>query len=164
MTAKGPLFWIAGWCAYISGVVCILGIVFLVLLYTLGTGSIFGPLNDIAVVIQYTLALPIVVALHQLLRPYGSGLSLAAVLIGLAAMLAVIVLQILLVAGVTSFGQQVGWVIGAFMFIVAWFVIVERLGRSTDETPNGVPLHVFAGLYFAYPIWAFSLGRRLLRR
>ena len=163
MTSPAWLARLAGWCAYASRVVGVFGIVFLVLLYTLGTGKGFGTLNDVSVIVQYMLALPIVLTLHQILRSNDLALSRTAMVLGLAGMLAAIILQLLLVTGVLSFGQQVGMVIAAFMVILAWFVIVERLGRSTEQTPNGVLLHVFAGLYFAYPVWAFSLGRRLLR-
>jgi len=121
-------------------------------------------LNDIALIVQYVLVLPIVLTLHQRLRPRRPVFSLISTLIGIAGMLAVIVLQILLVAGVLSFGQQVGMVVAAFMAILTWFVITGYLGRSTDVLPKSMLLHVMAGLYFAYPIWAFSLGRRLLRQ
>ena len=71
-------------------------------------------------------------------------------------------LQALLVVSVLSFGQQVGFVILAFVPIVGGFVINGRLGDSPDIPPGSMCLQVLAGLYFGYPIWAFSLGRRLL--
>ena len=52
----------------------------------------------------------------------------------------------------------------AFMVILAWFIITGHLGRSTNKLPNSMLLHVLAGLYFGYPVWAFSLGRRLLNQ
>ena len=168
MTGPDRLTRLAAWCAYASGVVCIFGIVFLVALYvSLFTGDDevgFGPLNDISVIVQYTLALPIVAMFYRVLGPYGPTYSLVSMLIGIVGMIAAIVLQVLLVAGVLSFGQQVGMVIVAFMVILAWFVMTARLARSSGELPNGMLLYVLAGLYFGYPVWAFSLGRRLLRR
>ena len=156
---------LAVWCCYISGIVALLGIVFLVALYVtlfaFDEDAGFGRLNDISVIIHYTLTLPIALVLRQLLRLYGPALSLVALLLGVAGMAAVIVLQILLVAGVLSFSQQVGMVIVAFMVILAWFVITGYLGRSTNILPNSMLLHVLAGLYFGYPVWAFSLARRL---
>ena len=156
---------VAGWCAYASGVVGIFGIVFLVALYvalfTSDDQFGFGMINDISVIVQYTLALPIVFALHRLLRPHGPVLSLVGTVIGFGGMLAAIVLQILLVAGLLSFSQQVGMVIVAFMAVLVWFVITGYSGRSTSKLPNSMLLHVLAGLYFGYPVWAFSLGRRL---
>ena len=151
---------VAGWCAYASGIVSIFGIVFLVAFFTTFIG-LLGTLNDISVIIHYTLTLPIALVLRQLLRPYGPVLSLVAMLLGIVGMVAAIVLQVLLVTGVLSFTQQVGMVITAFMVILAWFVLNGYLGRSTNKLPNSMLLHVLAGLYFGYPVWAFSLGRRL---
>jgi hypothetical protein len=105
--------------------------------------------------------LPIAFALYQILRAYNSGLSLAALLIGIPGMLAVIVLQILLVTGIVPFSVQIVPVIVAFLVVLVWFIIVGFLGRSTEKLPKSMLLHVLAGLYIGYPIWAFSLGRRL---
>ena len=151
---------VAAWCAYASGIVCIFGIVFLVAFFTTFVGPL-GTLNDIAVFIQYGLMLPIALALHQLLRLHGQTLSLVALLLGAVGMAAVIVLQILLVAGVLPFAQQVGMVIVGFLVVLVWFVTIWHLGRSTGKLPSSMLLHVLAGLYFGYPVWAFSLGRRL---
>ena len=150
----------AAWCAYASGGVSFFGIVFLVAFFTTFIGPL-GTLNDIAVAIQYAFMLPIALALHGLVRPYGPVLSLVALLLGVAGIFAVIVLQILLVTGVLLFEQQVGMVIVGSLVVLAWFVITGHLGRSTGKLPNSMLLHVLAGLYFGYPVWAFSLGRRL---
>lgn len=152
---------LAGWCAYASGIVSILGIVFLIAFFTLG--GVFGPLNDLAVIVHYVLMLPIALAVQQLVRPHGPVLSLVATLVGIAGMLAVIVLQALLVAGVLPFSRQIGMVSIAFLVVLVWFVLTGYLGRSTDLLPKGVLLHVLAGLYVGYPVWAFSLGRRLMK-
>ena len=165
MTEPKRLVIVAGWCAYASGIVSIFGILFLIALYVtlfaFDEDVGFGRLNDISVIIHYTLTLPIALVLRQLLRPYGPVLSLVAMLLGIVGMVAAIVLQTLLVTGVLSFTQQVGMVIIAFMVILAWFVINGYLGRSSDKLPNSMILHVLAGLYIGYPVWAFSLGRRL---
>jgi hypothetical protein len=158
---KDRLFRLAGWCAYASGVACIFGIVFLVLFFG-GAGGMFGTLNDIAVIVQYVLALPIVFAIQRLQRPQGTKLNRIATLIGLTGMLIVILLQTLLVTDVLPFSQQVGPVIGGFMVILAWFVLSAHIGRDNEDVPSNMTLAVFSGLYIAYPFWAFSLGRRLL--
>jgi len=150
---------VAGWCAYASGIVSIFGIVFLLAFFGLRAPT--GTLNDIAVIVQYSLMLPIAFALYQILRPFNSRLSLAALLIGVPGMIAVIILQVLLVSDVIPFSAQIVPVIIAFLVVLVWFVIVGILGRSTERVPNGMLLHVLAGLYIGYPIWAFSLGRRL---
>ena len=146
-------------CAYASGIVSIFGIAFLLAFFGLRAPT--GTLNDIAVIVQYSLMLPIGFALYQILRPFNSPLSLAALLIGIPGMIAVIILQVLLVSDVIPFSAQIVPVIIAFLVVLVWFVIVGILGRSTERVPNGMLLHVLAGLYIGYPIWAFSLGRRL---
>lgn len=152
---------LAGWCATVSAVVSVFGIVFLLLFFG-GVGGIFGTLNDIAVAIQYVLMLPIAITLHLLLRSQGPGFSLLALLVGLLGIVAVAVLQILLVTGVLPFSQQIGMVVVAFLVATAWFVMVGRLDRAGDIVPGGTVLHVLAGLYFGYPVWAYRLGRVLL--
>jgi len=149
----------ARWCAYMSGAVSILGIAFLIAFFTVGDE--FGPLNDIAVIVQYTLMLPIAILVHKLVRPYAPGLSHVATAMGIGGMLAVIVLQTLLVIGILPFGQQIRMVIPAFLVALVWFVLTGSLGRHTEQLPKGVLLQILAGLYFGYPVWAFSLGRRL---
>ena len=135
----------AGWCAYASGIVSIFGIVFLVAFFTTFIGPL-GTLNDISVIIHYTLTLPIALVLRQLLQPHGPVLSLVAMLLGIVGMVAAIVLQVLLVTGVLSFTQQVGMVIVAFMVILAWFVLNGYLGRSTNNLPNSMLLHLLPAL------------------
>jgi hypothetical protein len=95
---------VAGWCAYASGVISLVGIVFLVLMFIgVSTNNLrFGTLNDICVIIQYLLALPITLALHQRLKAHGLVLSRAAMLIGITGIIAVIYLQYLLVSGVMT--------------------------------------------------------------
>jgi hypothetical protein len=126
-------------------------------------GGVFGPLNDIAVIVQYTLMLPIAIKVYRLVRPYGPLLSQVATVIGIVGMLAVIILQTLLVAGVLPFNQQIGKVSAAFLVVLVWFVLTGHLGRHTIQLPKGIILYILAGLYFCYPVWAFSLGRRLMK-
>lgn len=73
-------------------------------------------------------------------------------------MLAVVGLQIMLVL---PFAQQMRMVSAGFLVVLVWFIIVRHLGRFTEELPNSMLLSVLAGLYFGYPVWAFSLSRRL---
>ena len=162
VTLPRRLVRVAGWCAYASGIACIFGIVFLVAFFTTFIGPL-GTLNDIAVIVQYGLMLPIALVLHRLLRLNGPTLSLVALALGVAGMAAVIVLQILLVTGVLPFAQQIGMVIVGFLVVLGWFVTIWYLGRSDGKLPSSMLLHVLAGLYFGYPVWAFSLGRRLSR-
>lgn len=150
---------VATWCAFVSGFVSIFGIVFLVAFFVLRAPT--GRLNDIAVIVQYSLMLPMAFAIHQILRTFGPRLSLAALLIGIPGMLAVIVLQVLLVTGVVPFAIQIIPVVIGFLVVLVWFIMTGYLARSTDKLPSSMLIHVLAGLYIGYPIWAFSVARRL---
>lgn len=160
--APNPSPWlieVTTWCAFVSAFVSILGIVFLVAFFALGAPT--GRLNDIAVIVQYSLMLPMAFAIYQILRPFGPRLSLAALLIGIPGMLAVIILQVLLVTGVVPFAIQIIPVVIGFLVVLVWFIMIGYLAHSTDKLPNSMLLHILAGLYIGYPIWAFSVGRRL---
>ena len=160
MTAHDGLTRVAVWCAYTSGAVSIFGIVSLVAFFTTFIGPL-GVLNDIAVVIQYVLMIPIALALHQILRRSGPTLGLVALLLGTPGMLAVIVLQLLFMTGALSYAQYIVLVSAGFLVVLGWFLMVRRLGQSTGVLPTSILLHILAGLYVGYPFWAFSLGRRL---
>jgi hypothetical protein len=169
MRDKRPnqLFLIAGWCAYASGVVSLIGIVFLILMFIgFSTNNLrlqgFGTLNDICVVIQYLLALPITLTLHQSLKSHGLILSRAATLIGIAGIIAVMVLQWLLVSGVLTFEEQIGPVMIALLGVGIWLVITGYLGRLAGNMPRSLLMSVLAAFYLGYPIWAIWLGKRLL--
>lgn len=146
-------------CAYASGIASVFGIIFLFAFFILGEPT--GRLNDIAVIVQFVLMLPLAVALYQILRRINSILSLIALLFGLIGMVAVIVLQFLLVVGVLPFANQIVPVLIAFLIVLVWFVINGYLARFTDSLPNSMIFHVLAWLYVGYPFWAFSVGRRL---
>jgi hypothetical protein len=157
----------AGWCAYFSGAVSFIGIVFLGLMFIgFSTNNWrlqrFGTLNDSCNIIQYLLALPITLALHQRLKAYGLTLSRVATLIGIAAMIAIVVLHFLLVRGVMTFEEQVGFVMIALIVIGIWLVITGYLGRSSGRMPYSLLMSVLAASYLGYPIWAIWLGRLLL--
>lgn len=154
-----PLIRVAAWCSYASGIVSIFGIALLIAFFTLGDP--FGRANDVAVILQYSLMMPIAFALNQILRSHNPDLSLAALLIGIPGMLAVIVLQILLVTEMIPFAVQIVLVVIAFLVVLVWFIITGYLARSTDILPSSMLLHVLAGLYIGYPVWAFMVASRL---
>lgn len=162
-TGSDLLLRLAGWSAYVSGVVSVFGIIFLFLFFG-GAGEKYGPMNDVAAIIQYVLMLPIALALQRLLQPYGAERSRAVMRLGIAGMTAVILLQTLLVVGVLPFGIQIILVIPAFLVVLAWLVRNRNLGLSANIVPESMPLTVLAGLYVGYPFWAFKVGRRLLKR
>ena len=150
---------VAAWCAYASGYVSVLGIAFLFAFFVLGAPT--GRLDDLAVIVQIFLMLPIALALYRILRPFNTNLSLFTLLLGISGIEAVIVLQILLVTGVLPFANQIVPVVIAFLVVLIWFIINGYLGRFTEKLPNRMLLHVLAGLYVGYPLWAFSVGHRL---
>ena len=161
------LVYFAGWCSIASGIVSFIGIVFLIAMFVgFSTNNLglprFGTLNDICVIIQYLLALPITLALHQILKVHAPVLSRAAMLTGIAGILTVGVLQWLLVSGVVTFEEQVGLVMVALLVVGIWLVITGYLGRSTGKLPSGVLISILAAFYLGYPIWAIWLGRLLL--
>jgi hypothetical protein len=149
------------WASYVSGFIAFVGLVFLAIFFA--GAPLFGPLNDMAVVIHYFLLLPIMGYLYQILKPYGERLNKISFAIGLVGVIGVIVLQSMLVLGAIPFQQQIVLVIPAFLIGAVWFVLIERLGRRDDRIPKGLTLHILAGLVFAYPVWAFKLARNLER-
>lgn len=151
---------LAGWCAYLSGVVAVIGIVFLGLMFA--GAERFGPMNDVTIIIQYILVLPIVITVWMILRPLDNPLNTPMLVLGLAAMLAVIVLQVLLVTGVLPFERQVFMVTAAFVVGIVWYVATGRMARPLGLLPQSVPLQVLSGLYLGYPVWAFKVGALFL--
>jgi hypothetical protein len=141
-----------------SAVAAAVGIVFLILFFS-GAGGFFGPLNDIAVVIQYVLMLPIMSYIHRLLP---SGVSLKVQAMGFGGALTVIVLQTMLVVNLLPFQRQIVMVIPAFLVVTAWFAIIEQAGREEPRIPKGRTQAILAGLVFGYPFWALKFRRRLI--
>ena len=164
------IYRVAGWAALASGLVSAVGFVCLALMYALfaaGSASAalaFGWVNDVLAVVNGLLMLPVAVAVHELIRSQRPTASRLALMIGIGANLAIVVLQSLLVIGTLTFQQEIGPVLVAFLFLAVWFVTTGYLGSSSRLLPNGVRMSVLAITYVAYPIWAIWLGRHLLNR
>jgi hypothetical protein len=158
-TTKSTSLRLVIWSAYISGSIAFIGLVFLAIFFS-GV-PLFGPLNDLAVIIHYILLLPIMRYLYQILKPNDERMNKIAFAVGLIGFVGVIVLQSMLVLGVIPFQQQIKLVVPAFLIGTVWFVLIARMGKEDDRLPKGLTLHVLAGLVFAYPIWAFKLARNL---
>jgi len=155
--------------AIISGVVSVVGFVFLITMFVFfatpykSLGETFGMLNDICVALQYLLAIPVALALDQILRPYNPTLIRFATIIGILMMMIVIGLQLALVFGVIPFERQVGWVTLAMIVGVgSWLMMTGLVARSTGRFPNSVLMSGIAVPYVGFPVWAFWLGRLLL--
>jgi len=160
---------LGGWAALATAVVAPIGLVFLVAMYgALAAGETsqvlaFGSVNDVLAIVSGLLMLPVVVAVHALLGPTAPTASRLALVIGIGANLAIVVLQSLLVVGRLTFQQEIGPVLVAFLFLVVWFLMTGYLGSSSGLLPNGVRMSLLPVTYVAYPIWAFWLGRHLLK-
>ena len=153
---------LGGWTAYLSGAVAAIGLLFWFARFAF-PGSVIGWLNDVFVMIQYALTVPIAVSLHTLLQSYNPGRSLSAMVVGVGGMVAVVVLQFLLVVDALTFAQQVLPVTTAILVVGLWLVITGYLARTTGKLPHGLRMSLIAVPYFGYPIWAFWLGRHLLQ-
>ena len=159
----------AGAIAILSGILSAIGLVFLIAMFAFFAtplrvaGLTVGTLNDICVALQYLLTIPIALALYQVLLAYNPALIRIATIIGIAAMLLVVGLQLLLIFGVLTFQQQVIWVcLAMFLGVGFWLVTTGLLARSTGRLPNSVLMSILALPYVGYPVWAIWLGLRLL--
>jgi hypothetical protein len=143
--------------------------VFLVAMYAsfaigaMSQGLVFGWVNDVLAIISGLLMLPVAVAVHLLIRSGAPRLSRLALLIGIGANVAIVILQSMLVLGALTFAEEIGPVLGAFLFLAVWFVMTGYLGSRSGVLPRGVRMSLLAVTYVAYPIWAIWLGRHLRR-
>ncbi|MDQ2913865.1 MAG: hypothetical protein M3T56_11500 [Chloroflexota bacterium] len=161
----------AGRIAIVSGIVAAVGVVCLILFYVLyfatplkDVGSFFGGLNDALIAIQYLLTIPLALSLRRILRPHAPRRIEVATFVGIASMLAVVALQTALVFGVLTFQQQVLWVSLAMIVGVGfWLVTTALVARATGRFPQSLRMSLVAVPYLGYPIWAFWLGKLLLR-
>ncbi len=161
------LFLIAGWSAYASAVVGALGVVFLAALYVgLFTSNMglqkFGILNDICIIIQYLLALSVVVALHRIVAVHSPRLSTAAMLMGICGIIVVVVFQVLLVVGLMTFRNQVAFASAGLLVIGGWILIIGYQLQATGKLRKVLLVAILGFLYFGYPVWAIAVGRLLL--
>lgn len=168
---RDPLIRAAGGIAIASGIISAVGVVFLIALYVLAfatpfmaLGLTFGMLNDITAAIQYLLTIPIAVALYRILLPHNPRRIRVATVVGISMMIVVIALQMLLVLGTVTFQQQAVWVsLALFLGVGSWMVTTGSIARSTGRLPNSVRMSWVGATWIGYPVWAFWLGRRLLR-
>jgi len=143
--------------AVISAIFAVIGLVFIVIFYA-GVG-IFGPLNDVAYMTQIIFTLPLVIYVYRQLKSRGESHALRITLVGLFGMFSVIVLQVLLITGILQFAIQIGMLLVAIVFVVAWFVLVNRYSQDDGLIPHGRLLAVLAGMTIGYPIWAYRFRR-----
>ena len=154
---KTAMLRLAALCAGISAVVSAFGIVFLLAFFG-GLGGQYGTLNDIAVILQYLLMLPIAYMLWRFVLVENKARSMGSMLIGMVGMLTVIWLQSLLVSEQIDFGTYIVIVSTGFLVAVLWFVLNGQMGRKEyEDWPTSVGLDILAGLFFGYPFWAWKM-------
>ena len=168
----------AGRIATVSGVIAAIGAVFLILFYVLffataltALGQAFGTLNDICIGIQYLLTIPLALSLRRILEPHAPTLITVGTVIGIASMVAVVVLQVALVIGALTFAQQAFWVTLAMIVGVGiWLVITGTVARSTGNAerselkkPDHRGGHFIGHFQHEVVAAAFDLDQRAVR-
>ena len=87
-----------------------------------------GPANDAVLVVQFAALVPVALAVRARLgERLGQGVTAAAV----TAMVAVVALQLVLLAGLLAFEVQVWPVVGCQMITFGWVLAASRAGRAT---------------------------------
>jgi hypothetical protein len=164
------LFVVAGYAAIVSGVLALPMIAALVAMFVgfaLGPDARqaalrFGTINDLLIIVVYALLLPVIPAMHVVVRETGSVRSLLLATVGTAGIVITIVLTWLLIIGAMPFEQQVGPVSVSLLAAGAWILGTSYLARNVGFLPHGLRNGVLGALYLGIPVWGIDLGRRLL--
>jgi hydrogenase-4 membrane subunit HyfE len=85
-----------------------------------------------------------------------------ALLIGVFGIVGFVVFQALLITGVMSFSEQIGYVSASALIFGVWIVITGFLGRRSGRLHNSVAVIILGALYIGYPLWAYRVGQQLL--
>ena len=150
----------AGWSAYVSAGLSIIGAIALLLFYALeaprsiATGSdsqqFFGPLSDYAGLFQFLTMLPLASALHQLAPARNQRPSRVAEILGITGLLTAALAQFLLVAHIISFAVNLPIVLVGMILIGVWLVVANHLGRASGALSRRLSLlGEFTGAMFA---------------
>ncbi len=135
----------AGWAAYITGIMSIVGFVSLILFFSLEAPQatenpqgfhFWGLVSDIAGPATMLPLLVIILELHEIERDRARVLSQIAAVIGVIGALGVTALQVLLIIKVLPFEQEVGPVVFATALVGAWLVLANYLGRVQQILPS----------------------------
>ncbi len=155
---------LVGWTACASGVIAATGLVFLIAMFASfavdaqSSGMVFGWINDVLVTVSYLLAAPTAIALGALHRRHAPVVGGLVTIIGITAITAIVVLQLLLVVGALTFEAQIGSLSMALLVLAVWFVTTGYVGSSSGDLPHGVRMGLLAATYVCYPIWALLGG------
>jgi len=146
--ARIPNARLAGWSALLSGIVDLVGFVFLILFFALeapqilqsgepGTPPLFGTLNDASFVLVALFLVPVALALHEQLRTQAPTGTWVALVIGLCGMLVAVVVQALYVPRVIATAQQAPSLNLSLGLIGLWLLLVNLFGRAS-AWPRGL--------------------------
>jgi hypothetical protein len=127
-------FRFAGWSAYFNTLVFILSMIALIVFFV--AGGIWGRINDTLSVIWMLSYLPLMIALYLLSRTINTPLSLASSLLGIAAAIVFVVLQVLLVLGKVRFEQT----FSAVLTMTALFGISILVHGLLARVGNTLPI------------------------
>jgi hypothetical protein len=154
-----------GWAAYCSGIAAIVGMVSLSLFFGIEMGQtsgvhIWGPISDIALLVQMLLLLLVARALYPLAEPAAPLLARASTVLGAAGMLAAALLQFLLIIGVMPFEAEVGPLLVATAGAGVWMIAASQLCRKRGNLPSRLGwLGIAVGsAYVLQPVLMFALG------
>lgn len=178
-----------GWTAYANGILVLANMVTLALMF--GVSMSWGRVNDAVSVFWILSFLPLVLLLIQVNGAVmGRGVALGTAVPAVAAIVAFAVLQSLLVVGQVRFEQTFAAVAGLGGMVGLWLVANGLLALRGATLPGGLAwLSIAFGLsyvvaafaawlggnehpvlwlgaavgYLIGPVWAFWLGRLLLR-
>ncbi|MGW8226041.1 MAG: hypothetical protein ACWGOY_09910 [Anaerolineales bacterium] len=130
------LFQFTGWSAYFNAAVFILSMIALMLFFSIG--GVWGRVNDSLSIIWMLSYLPLAWALFMINRPVNAPISLAASLLGIAAALVFVVLQILLVIGRVRFEQTFSAVLIMTALVGVFVLIHAFLAKAGHNLPPGL--------------------------
>lgn len=126
----------AGYSAYFNAIVFILSMVALMVFFSIG--GIWGRVNDSLSIIWMLSYLPLAVALYLINRGVNAPISLVSSLIGIAAALAFVVMQTLLVIGQVRFEQTFAAVLTMSALVGLFALVHGLLGRAGLTLPSGL--------------------------
>jgi len=138
------------WCTLLSGVIGLVGFVFLLLFYTLEVPAMlaqggltdrpqtFGTLNDASYIFVALLLLPGALALYRATRTKAPALSLFGMVLGVVGLLAMAVTQALFVPRLIPTEQASPLLTIAVGVVGVWLLLVCIAGRSTGTLPGGL--------------------------
>ncbi len=155
MLAIEPRF--VGYSAWVSAIATILGLVTLILFFSLGQP--WGTINDITSVILAFSLLPVLWALYHLHRSDAPVITLVILVTGVLALLVAFVFQILLVFNIIEFEQTAVIVPAAFGLFGTSLMVYSVLARTQGTLPGMLAvLGILAGVSYVMVIVGFILG------